>query len=86
MVITDTVPLPVLATYSRLPSGLSASPLGEDPTLMSVEKMLGLASMRRPVAVLITDTVPLPVLATYSRWPSGLTTTPEGLVPTPIEA
>ena len=34
---------------------------------MSIEKMLGLASIRWPVAVLITDTVPLPVLATYIR-------------------
>ena len=72
VLITDTVPVPVLATYSRLPSGLSASAPGEEPTVMSIEKiLLGLASMRWPVTVFITETVSLPVLATYSRWPCG---------------
>ena len=42
--ITDTVLPPRLATYSRVP--LIANALGEEPTPMSMEKMLGLASIR----------------------------------------
>ena len=61
---SNAVPLPLLATYSRVPSGLSASALGAVPTEMSCENQLGLASIRFPVVVLITDTVLLPVLAT----------------------
>lgn len=47
--MTDTVPLPLLATYNRVPSGLSASALGAVPTEMSCENQLGLASIRFPV-------------------------------------
>ena len=80
--MTDTVLLPRLATYSR-PSEPKASALGDEPTVMSVEKiLLGLASMRAYVSVLITDTVPLPVLATYSRLPSGLSASAPGEEPT----
>ena len=46
MSITDTVPLPVLATYSRLPSALIANALGEEPTEIGwVPATLGLASI-----------------------------------------
>ena len=58
VLITDTVLLPVLATYSRVP--LIANALGEEPTPMFVEKMLGLASISLLVVVSITDTVLLP--------------------------
>ena len=83
MSITDTVPLPVLATYSRLPSALIANALGEEPTEIGwVPATLGLVSISSPVAA-NTDTVLLPVSATYTRVPSGsgLTTTPAGLLP-----
>ena len=73
VLITDTVLLPVLATYSRVPSALIANALGEEPTeTMWVPATLGSASISWPVAVLNTDTVLLPVLATYTRVPSGL--------------
>src|SRR6478672_1732988 len=79
--ITDTVPLPVLATYSRVP--LTATELGEEPTEIGLTpKALGLVSITLWVVVSITDTVPLPVLATYSRVP--LTATELGEEPTEI--
>ncbi|OBA85740.1 hypothetical protein A5633_01095 [Mycolicibacterium elephantis] len=84
MSITETVALPLLATYKRLPSWLRANALGKAPTRMSVDDEVGLASMRWPVVVSITETVPLPVLATYMR-PSGPITAAEGFTPTGIE-
>ena len=82
--ITETVLLPRLATYSCLPSALSASALGEEPTEMSVGSYARLASIHLYVSVLITDTVPLPVLATYSRLPSALTASALGEEPAAI--
>src|SRR5437667_225075 len=67
---TDTVKLPWLATYARVPSGLTATPNGFTPT--------GTVALTVLVAVLMTDTVLLPRLATYARVPSGLTATPIG--------
>ena len=60
VLMTDTVLLPPLATYSRVP--LIANALGEEPTPMFMEKMLGLASITLLVAVSITDTVLLQVV------------------------
>ena len=85
MSITDTEPLPVLATYNRVPSALSANALGAEPTAISRENTLELASMRCPVAVLITDTELLPVLAT-NILPSDVTTIADGRRPTGIGA
>ena len=59
VLITDTVLLPPLATYSRVP--LIANALGEEPTPMFMEtRSLGLASITLLVVVSITDTVLLP--------------------------
>ena len=58
VLITDTLLLPALATYSR-PSAPSARLEGWLPTVMVLVTLL--------VLVLITDTVLLPRLATYSR-------------------
>ena len=55
--IVDTVPLPWLATKTVLPSGVTASPNGDEPTVMSVGFfVLALTS--------IVDTVPLRALKT----------------------
>src|SRR6266542_3769217 len=73
--IVDTVPLPWLATKTVLPSGVTASPNGDEPTVMSVGFfVLALTS--------IVDTVPLPLLVTKTVLPSGVTATPPGNEPT----
>jgi hypothetical protein len=47
--ITDTVPLPLFTTYTLLPSGLAATPMGLLPTLIVAITLL--------FAVSITETV-----------------------------
>ena len=54
--ITDTVLDEKLATYTLVPSGLTATPVGSVPTVM--------VCVTAFVAVLITDTVPPPWLVT----------------------
>ncbi len=70
----------VLATRARLPSGLTAIPVGFCPT--------GIVAITVFVAASMTETVP-PVasrLVTYTRLPSGLTLTPKGAKPTGMVA
>ena len=58
--ITDTVPLPVLATYSRVPSALIANALGEEPTEIGwVPATLGLVSINSPVAANTATVLPV---------------------------
>ena len=49
VLITETVPLNVVVTYTNVPSGLMATPLGLEPTWMVAVMCL--------VAVSITETV-----------------------------
>jgi len=67
-----------LATYSLLPSGLIAIPLGFEKTVIVAATVL--------VAVLITETEAEVPLITYTLLLSGLTTIPRGVPPTGIVA
>src|SRR5581483_7832679 len=75
VLITDTVLAVKFATYTRVPSGVTAMPSGFAPT--------GTVATIVLVAVLITETLllALPLFATYTRVPSGLTATPRGPAP-----
>ena len=75
---TDPRPGVSLTTYTRVPSGLTATAFAPALTIVSI------TVLKVPLvgSVSITDTVPLVLLATYTRVPSGLTATPIGLVPT----
>ena len=73
--IVDTVPLLLLATKAVLPSGVTATRLGPEPTGMSVGCLV-------LVFTSIVDTVPPLTLVTKAVLPSGVTATPNGLVPT----
>src|SRR5664280_250704 len=68
--ITETVLLPGLATYTLVPSGLTATPVGPLPTLTVAVTVF--------VVVSTTETVLPYSFATYTFVPSGLTATPQG--------
>src|SRR5438309_1146046 len=72
--ITDMELSLLFATYTRDPSGLTATPRGLGPS--------GTMATTVFVAVAITDTVLLLMFATYTRDPSGVTATPMGRSPT----
>jgi hypothetical protein len=76
VLITDTVLLRPLATYTAVPSGLKARALGVLPTSMVLTTR---------VAVSTTDTVLSPPLATYTVVPSGLSARARGRAPTGTE-
>jgi hypothetical protein len=61
--MTDRLLEAALATYSRVPFGDSATPMGSAPTAMVLVTL--------SVVRLSTDTEPLNALATYVRTPSG---------------
>ena len=56
VLMTETVLAPLRVTYSRVPSALTATAMGAEPTVMVAVTVL--------VAVLITETVPAPSLTT----------------------
>ena len=79
--ITDTVLLLMFATYTRAPSGVTATPMGPSPT-GTVATTVGTLAPAAFVTQAITDTVLLCSLVTYACDPSGLTATPWGSSPT----
>jgi hypothetical protein len=74
VLITLTLLLPLLTTKSFELSKLTASPLGEVPTMIVAMTVL--------VKGLMTETVLLPLVLTYTRLPSRAIVTSTGLVPT----
>ena len=58
---TEIALLPLLATYNRVPSGLTASDCGRDPT--------GMVASGAPLLTSRTETVLPTVFATYIRVP-----------------
>src|SRR6218665_332697 len=69
----DTEPDRLLTTYTALPSGVTTTQYGSEPTVM--------VWVTVPVAVSIFDTEPELQLVTYAVFPSGVKATPYGLVP-----
>src|SRR5262245_33000041 len=76
--MTDTVLDDWLATYSFLPSGVSAQPNGSAPTVI--------VSTTLRLSVLMTDTVPLAMFVTNALSSSGVMATHHGSLPTAISA
>jgi hypothetical protein len=78
--IVDTVPLAALVTKAVLPSGVTATRSGMEPTVMSVERLV-------LVFTSIVDTVPLGALVTkaVARHPlrAGTPDTPPGTISAP---
>jgi hypothetical protein len=66
-VMRETVVPPLLVTHTLDPSGLTATPMGCDPTAIVVTALLEVA---------MRETVPSPMLVTHTLDPSGLTATP----------
>jgi hypothetical protein len=76
---TETVLLPPLLTYSRVPAGLIANAEGLDPTLITSSVEVVVLRSTNLFAEVSNTATPL-VIATYARfWPAtGLTTTAVG--------
>jgi hypothetical protein len=81
--IVDTVPPPLLATKAVLPSGVTATPAGTAPTVMSVGCLV-------LVFTAIVDTEPLPTLVTKAvgrhRARPATADAPLGTIPTSAPA
>src|SRR5579864_3350040 len=79
VLITETLAVPLLATYTADPSGLIARPAGKVPVRPMTLVMV-------PVAVLIAYTTPWVWSATYRADPSGVTAESRGSPPTAMVA